>query len=142
MGARVTKIQKRADALGITVDELKQKRADRAEKNKKKHQERGSNNQRPQLSNEYSVLADLYAEEYTTFDALRMAMLKKGIVEHRISPYDVIQRAIDDCATDYLLLRQRLEQKHHGNIEDLTDDPLYEVMTRTREAMVRYSTFA
>jgi hypothetical protein len=142
MGARVTKIQKRADALGITVDELKQKRADRAEKNKKKHQERGSNNQRPQLSNEYSVLADLYAEEYTTFDALRMAMLKKGIVEHRISPYDVIQRAIDDCATDYLLLRQRLESKHHGNIEDLTDDPLYEVMTRTREAMVRYSTFA
>lgn len=137
---RVTKIQKRAEQLGITVDELKQKRQIRAEKNRKRNQ--GKNSNRAQLSNEHSVLADLYAEEYTTFEALRMAMLKKGIVEHRISPYDVIQRAIDDCATDYLLLRQRLESKHQGNIEDMTDDPLYEVMARTREAMVRYSTFA
>jgi hypothetical protein len=136
------KLQQRAEELGITVDELKQRREETKARRQARRQREAKQNLRSQLAREESVLADLYAEEYTTFDALRSAMLKKGIVEHRLSPYDVIQRAIDDCATDYLLLRQRLENTHHGNIENMTDDPLYPVMERVREAMVRYSTFA
>jgi len=87
-------------------------------------------------------LADIYAEKYTTFDALRRAMIANGIVEHGINPYDVIQRAIDDTATDYLLLRRRIDKDTHGDPTQLVEHPLYEYMEHMREAMVRYSTFA
>jgi hypothetical protein len=140
--ARSSKLQQRADELGITVEELKARRERTRERRAQKRFEEGKQNLRSQLAQDKAVLADLYAEEYTTFDALRAAMVKRGIVEHRVSPYDVIQRAIDDCVTDYLLLRQRLETKHNGNIKDMVEDDLYDVMTHAREAMVRYSTFA
>lgn len=157
-------LEARAQELGITVDELKQRRQERRERRRQRRENQDSadhirrdqikhppNTNRSarakkaqiiELTREEQTLADIYAEEYTTFDALRIAMIRNGIVEHRISPYEVIQRAIDDCATDYLLIRQRLEKDSNGNIETLTDHPLYEVMEKVREAMVRYSTFA
>jgi len=90
----------------------------------------------------FKYLADIYAERYTTFDALRHAMLSNGIVEHGVNPYDCIQRAIDDVTTDYLLLRNRIDKDTRGDPELLIDHPLYDYMERMREAMVRYSTFA
>jgi hypothetical protein len=86
----------------------------------------------------HQYLADIYAEKYTTFDALRSAMVQNGIVEHGINPYEVIQRAIDDTTVDYMLLRRATK----GNPNKLTEHPLYPTMESMREAMVRYSTFA
>jgi hypothetical protein len=90
----------------------------------------------------YQYLADIYAERYTTFDALRMAMVHNGIVDHGINPYDVIQRAIDDTTTDYLLLRRTIDKETNGDPELLVDHPLYHYMEQMREAAVRYATFA
>jgi len=90
----------------------------------------------------YQYLADIYAEKYTTFHALRNAMVQNGIVEHGINPYDCIQRAIDDVTTDYLLLRKAIDKDSHGDPDLLTDHPLFPYMEHMREAMVRYSTFA
>jgi hypothetical protein len=90
----------------------------------------------------HEYLADIYAERYTTFDALRQAMVQNGIVEHGINPYEVIQRAIDDTTTDYLLVRRAIDKDTHGDPQKLVDHPLYEYMEHMREAMVRYSTFA
>lgn len=139
---RVTKIQRRADELGITVEELKERRQKRKEKMARRRAENPQKNHRHELTKTQATLVSLYAEEYTTFDALRVAMIKSGVVEHRISPYDVIQRAIDDTFTDYALMRQRIERDSKGNIVEATDHPLYPTMERAREAMVRYSTFA
>lgn len=69
-------------------------------------------------------------------------MVQNGIVDHGINPYDCIQRAIDDTAGDYLLLRQRIDRDTHGDPTKLEDHPLYYFMEHVREAMVRYSTFA
>jgi hypothetical protein len=90
----------------------------------------------------YPELAAVYAQEYNSFAALRNAMIEHGIVEHRLNPYEVVQRAIDDTATDYLLLRRRIERDTGGNIKRFVDHPLYDHMVSTREAMVRYATFA
>jgi len=90
----------------------------------------------------YQYLADIYAERYTTFEALRMAMVQNGIVDHGINPYDVIQRAIDDTTTDYLLLRRQIDKDTQGSPELLVDHPLTPYMEQMREAMVRYATFA
>jgi hypothetical protein len=90
----------------------------------------------------HEYLADIYAERYTTFDALRQAMVQNGIVEHGINPYEVIQRAIDDTTTDYLLLRRAIDKDTKGDPAKLVNHPLYEYMEHMREAMVRYSTFA
>lgn len=90
----------------------------------------------------FKYLADIYAERYTTFDALRTALVQNGIVEHRINPYDVIQRAIDDTTTDYLLLRRKIDKDTHGDPEKIVNHPLYTYMEEMREAAVRYSTFA
>jgi len=115
---------------------------------KKAAQEQAKKNGKPiltasgRLEPKHKYLADIYAEKYTTFNALRNAMIQNGIVEHRINPYDVIQRAIDDTATDYLLIRRAIEKDSHGDPEQLTDHPLFPYMERMREAMVRYSTFA
>jgi hypothetical protein len=84
----------------------------------------------------------LYSEQYTTFDALRAAMVQNGIVDHGINPYDCIQRAIDDTASDYLLLRRKIDRDTHGDPTKLEDHPLYYFHEHVREAMVRYSTFA
>jgi hypothetical protein len=69
-------------------------------------------------------------------------MVQNGIVDHGINPYDCIQRAIDDTATDYLLLRRAIDRETHGDPNKLEDHPLYYFMEHVREAMVRYSTFA
>lgn len=90
----------------------------------------------------HQYLADIYAEKYTTFDALRTAMVQNGIVEHGINPYEVIQRAIDDTTVDYMLLRRQIDKDTKGNPANLTSHPLYPHMESMREAMVRYSTFA
>jgi hypothetical protein len=90
----------------------------------------------------HAYLADIYAEKYNTFTALRTAMVQNGIVEHGINPYEVIQRAIDDTTTDYLLLRRQIDKDTHGDPQLLVDHPLYDYMEHMREAMVRYSTFA
>src|SRR3954449_4340580 len=90
----------------------------------------------------HEYLADIYAERYNTFTALRTAMVQNGIVEHGINPYEVIQRAIDDTTTDYLLLRRAIDKDTHGNPEAIVSHPLYDYMEHMREAMVRYSTFA
>jgi hypothetical protein len=90
----------------------------------------------------YPHLAAIYAEEYTSFEALRATMLQNGIVDHGINSFDVIQRAIDDTTTDYLLIRQHIERQTHGDPNKLTNHPLYEHMLHTRESMVRYATFA
>jgi hypothetical protein len=95
-----------------------------------------------QLNPKHEYLADIYAERYTTFDALRQAMVQNGIVEHGINPYEVIQRAIDDTTTDYLLLRRQIDKDSKGDPTRLVEHPLYEYMEHMREAMVRYSTFA
>lgn len=69
-------------------------------------------------------------------------MVQYGIVEHGLSPFDVIQRAIDDTATDYILVRQRIDKDTNGDPTKLEDHPLYYFMEHIREASVRYSTFA
>jgi hypothetical protein len=89
----------------------------------------------------YPELAAIYAEKWNSFDAMRAAMVQAGIVEHGISPYDCIQRAIDDVATDYLLLRRKID-KESSNIEEQIEHPLHDYMEHLRECMVRYSTFA
>jgi hypothetical protein len=94
------------------------------------------------MTPKYQYLADIYAEKYNTFQALRNAMIANGIVEHGINPYDVIQRAIDDTTTDYLLLRRAIDKDTNGDPEALVDHPLYPYMEHMREAMVRYATFA
>lgn len=142
MPKRPTKLERRATELGITVDELKAKRAARKQRLDEKRKSEGVINQRNSLTRNQQTLADLYAEEYTTFDSLRKAMIRNGVVEHRVSAYDVIQRAIDDTVTDYMLMRQRIERDSNGNIEAAIEHNLYHSMERAREAMVRYSTFA
>jgi hypothetical protein len=87
-------------------------------------------------------LADIYAEKYDTFTALRQHLIQNGIVEHRINPYDVIQRAIDDTTTDYMLLRQRIDRDTQGDAELIPIHDLYPYMEEMREAAVRYATFA
>jgi hypothetical protein len=69
-------------------------------------------------------------------------MVENGIVEHGINPYDVIQRAIDDTTTDYLLLRKQIDRDTHGDPDLIVDHPLYPYMESMREASVRYATFA
>lgn len=86
--------------------------------------------------------ADIYAQRHTTFEALRTALVKNGIVEHGLNPYEVIQRAIDDTTTDYLLTRKRIESDTRGNIKKFANHELYDHMVEMREAAVRYSTFA
>jgi uncharacterized protein YjiS (DUF1127 family) len=54
----------------------------------------------------------------------------------------VIQRAIDDTTTDYLLLRRQIDKETNGDPELLVDHPLTPYMESMREAMVRYATFA
>src|SRR3954468_2779174 len=112
----------------------RQRRQELQERNQTRHQ----NTNAPK----HKYLADIYAERYTTFDALRQAMIHNGIVEHGINPYEVIQRAIDDTTTDYLLLRRQIDKDTHGDPQKLVDHPLYDYMEHMREAMVRYSTFA
>jgi len=90
----------------------------------------------------YPHLAAIYAEKYDSFDALRAAMVQQGIVDHGINPYDVIQRAIDDTATDYLLLRRQIDRDTHGDPDKLVTHPLYDHMEHIREASVRYSAMA
>jgi|SRR5580765_825384 len=90
----------------------------------------------------HEVLADIYSERYTTFDALRAAMVQNGIVEHGLNPYEVIQRAIDDTSMDYLLTRRKIDKDSKGDPNKLVDHDLYDHMVSMREAMVRYSTFA
>ena len=94
------------------------------------------------MTPKHQYLADIYAEKYTTFQALRMAMVQNGIVDHGINPYDVIQRAIDDTTTDYLLLRRQIDKDTNGDPALLVDHELYPYMEHMREAMVRYATFA
>lgn len=139
---RETRDERRARELGITVPELHERRQKSRARREAKRNAKGHGNNRHLLTKEQATLADLYAEKYSTFDALRIAMVQNGVVEHRVSAFDVIQRAIDDTVTDYLLLRKRIEADGHGNIESMVEHPLYEVMERVREAMVRYSTFA
>lgn len=79
---------------------------------------------------------------WNNFEALRTALVQNGIVEHGLNPYDVIQRAIDDVALDYMLLRKTIDKDSQGNPEKLTNHPLYMDMEHARECMVRYSTFA
>jgi hypothetical protein len=134
------RLEKRAETLGITPEELvkrRQRRKDRTARKQREYQ-----NKRQELTKTQETLAELYSEKYTTFDALRVAMVRNGIVEHRISAYDVIQRAIDDTFTDYALMRQRIERDSHGDILAAVEHPLYPYMEKAREAMVRYSTFA
>lgn len=137
-------MERRARELGLTKEELIQKRQARRERmaRRRAKQPQAVTQSRTQLTKAQETLRGIYAEEYTTFDALRKAMLNNGIVEHRVSPYDVIQRAIDDCATDYLLMRQQIERDSGGNIKKATEHDLYYDMERIREAMVRFSTFA
>lgn len=143
---RKSRIERRADELGITVDELKARRQRRKERLATKRGKEGPKQARHKVTKskdpDNPTLAAIYAEEYSTFDALRSAMIRGGVVEHRVPAFDVIQRAIDDTFTDYALLRQRIERDSGGNIEEAIDHPLYPTMERTREAMVRYSTFA
>lgn len=87
-------------------------------------------------------LSDIYAGKYNSFDALRAAMVQGGIVEHGINPYEVIQRAIDDTATDYLLLRRAIDEDTKGDPNKIVEHRLYDHMEHMRESMVRYSTFA
>lgn len=97
---------------------------------------------RQNASPTHAHIAALYAEEYTTFDALRASMVQNGIVEHGVSPFDCIQRAIDDVAMDYMLIRRKIDLDTHGDPNKLEDHPLYFFHEHIREAMVRYSTFA
>lgn len=101
-------------------------------------QRKNRNNTRPK----HEYLADIYAERYTTWGALRQALVQNGIIDHGLNPYDVIQRAIDDTTTDYILIRQRIEKETHGDPELLVQHPLYEYMESVRESAVRYATFA
>jgi hypothetical protein len=115
-------------------------------KTRQRREEQARRDSKPKNHNNHAprhkYLADIYAEKYTTFDALRQAMILNGIVEHGINPYEVIQRAIDDTTTDYLLLRRQIDRDSHGDPTKLVDHPLYDYMEHMREAMVRYSTFA
>lgn len=87
-------------------------------------------------------LVEVYSEEFTTFQQLRKVLVQKGIVEHGLNPYEVIQRAIDDVSLDYLITRRKIDQDTNGDPNKLVDHELYEHMEHMRESMVRYSTFA
>lgn len=88
-------------------------------------------------------IAEVYRKNtWSNFEALRTALVQNGIVEHGLNPYDVIQRAIDDVALDYLLLRRTIDKDADGDPEKLTSHDLYMDMEHARECMVRYSTFA
>lgn len=96
---------------------------------------------------QYPELVAIYAEEWDSFDAMRAAMIRKGIIEHGISPYDAIQRAIDDVTTDYLLLQRHIRKeaensKKFNKHQAYVEHPLYDHMLHLRECSVRYSTFA
>lgn len=104
---------------------------------KTRERQRRANN-RPK----YPALAAIYAERYSSFDALRTAMVQSGIVDHGINPYEVIQRAIDDTTFDYLLIRKQIDKDTHGDPYKITAHPLYDHMEHIREATVRYSSMA
>lgn len=72
---------------------------------------------------------------------LRRLMIRYGVVEHRISPYEALQRAIDDATLDYLAIRT-LVDRESDSPSDLVHHPLYREMCTARETMVRYSTYA
>lgn len=72
---------------------------------------------------------------------LRRLMIQYGVVEHRISPYEALQRAIDDATLDYIALR-KLVDRESDSPSDIVNHELYDEMCSARETMVRYSTYA
>lgn len=68
-------------------------------------------------------------------------MIRKGIVEHNLSAYEVLQRAIDDVTTDYLLVRSHIDREAL-TISAQVHHEFKEYMDHLRECMVRYATFA
>lgn len=78
---------------------------------------------------------------FTTNDELRRIIIKYGLVEHRISPYEALQRAIDDATIDYMIIRKKVDRESNGP-SDIFDHPNYDQMLQARETMVRYATYA
>lgn len=86
-------------------------------------------------------------DKWKTMDQLKAMMIQGGIVEHRISPLDALQRAIDDVTMDYLALRDFIQTSKHVTEDDEPlaaehTHPLAHRADYLRECMVRYSTFA
>lgn len=80
-------------------------------------------------------------DDWNLLENLRQTLIRRGLVEHRISPTEAIQRAIDDVTIDYLALRHYIDQRTDDPNEQQSH-PLIDRLHYLREAMVRYSTFA
>jgi hypothetical protein len=87
------------------------------------------------------LLQKYKSDDWDLLENLRQTLIRRGLVEHRISPTEAIQRAIDDVTLDYLALRHYIDQRVDSPKEQ-QDHPLTDRLHYLREAMVRYSTFA
>lgn len=80
-----------------------------------------------------------------TLTSLRKEILRRGITESNLAPEEVLQRAIDDAATDYLLLRNTIRAElgdDPDNVEGFFNHPLFDVAERMKAQMAQLSTFA
>lgn len=87
------------------------------------------------------LLKKYQSDDWDLLENLRQTLIRRGLVEHRISPTEAIQRAIDDVTLDYLALRHYIDQRVDDPSEQQSH-PLIDRLHYLREAMVRYSTFA
>lgn len=84
-------------------------------------------------------------DKWVGLDQLKAMMVQGGIVEHRISPLEALQRAIDDVTMDYLALRHFIQNDVATQQDRLQAEAAHPMTHRAdylRECMVRYSTFA
>lgn len=115
---------------------------------RKNHQQLKANDFPDDRLPTHPELADQFRKDkWVKLDQLKAMMIQGGIVEHRISPLDALQRAIDDVTMDYLALRNFISNSDHvQNSQDRVaaehTHPLTARADYLRECMVRYSTFA
>jgi hypothetical protein len=98
-------------------------------------------NRRSRLPTHPDLLRKYKDDDWNLLENLRQTLIQRGLVEHRITPTEAIQRAIDDVTVDYLALRHYIDQRV-DNPKEQQDHPLTDRLHYLREAMVRYSTFA
>lgn len=81
----------------------------------------------------------------TTIKRLRQQLVAHGVVELNIDPTDALSRAIDDCTTDYLLIRQQISAEladDPDRLDEFFEHELYPEAVRLRQQMSQYATYA
>lgn len=72
----------------------------------------------------------------------RADLAKRGLVEHGLNCFDVLQRAVDDTATDYMMLQEVLNELG-SPWEAAAEKPImYQMMVDLRAEMTKYSALA